>query len=632
MTFRFSQARLQGRARSTFAPARLRPVSAALALACSLPALGQTAPAPVPVPAPAATLPDTVVTATRVATRASELTSEVVVVEREAIERSAGRTLPEVLARTAGLQMTSNGGRGKASSIFIRGAESRHTLLLIDGVRYGSATSGTPAWDSIPVEMIERIEVLKGPGSAMYGADAAGGVVQIFTRRGVTGLRPYASASLGSKGFREIGAGLQGGQGALGYALGVSQVSDDGFSATNPQVPFGNYNPDRDGFRQKSLTGSLDWQLTTDWKLTSGLIVSDGTSQFDDGPGVDTRNSVRSNVARVGVQGLVAPHWTTRLNFQHSVDRSNALVSASAFNVPGLFQTTQDQWTWQNDVRTSVGTVVAGVESLEQKVDSSTAYTVNQRRINGVFAGLNGAAGAHSWQFNARRDDNSQFGGSTTGYAGYGYQFSHQWRAHAGYGTSFVAPSFNQLYFPGFSNPLLLPEEGKNLELGVDWTVDNHHVKLVRFDNRIRGFITSGRAPVNLPRARIDGWTLGYDGSFDAVTLRAAVDTLDPRNELTGKQLPRRAKSQITLGADYRVGAWSLGGSVLKVGQRFDDAANTKPLAGYTTVDLYADYALARDWTVQAKLNNVADRAYETALGYNQPGRQFIVTVRYAPK
>ena len=572
------------------------------------------------------------VTATRVATRASELTSEVVVVEREAIERSAGRTLPEVLARTAGLQMTSNGGRGKASSIFIRGAESRHTLLLIDGVRYGSATSGTPAWDSIPVEMIERIEVLKGPGSAMYGADAAGGVVQIFTRRGVTGLRPYASASLGSKGFREIGAGLQGGQGALGYALGVSQVSDDGFSATNPQVPFGNYNPDRDGFRQKSLTGSLDWQLTTDWKLTSGLIVSDGTSQFDDGPGVDTRNSVRSNVARVGVQGLVAPHWTTRLNFQHSVDRSNALVSASAFNVPGLFQTTQVQWTWQNDVRTSVGTVVAGVESLEQKVDSSTAYTVNQRRINGVFAGLNGAAGAHSWQLNARRDDNSQFGGSTTGYAGYGYQFSHQWRAHAGYGTSFVAPSFNQLYFPGFSNPLLLPEEGKNLELGVDWTVDNHHVKLVRFDNRIRGFITSGRAPVNLPRARIDGWTLGYDGSFDAVTLRAAVDTLDPRNELTGKQLPRRAKSQITLGADYRVGAWSLGGSVLKVGQRFDDAANTKPLAGYTTVDLYADYALARDWTVQAKLNNVADRAYETALGYNQPGRQFIVTVRYAPK
>src|SRR5690606_3364867 len=121
-------------------------------------------------------------------------------------------------------------------------------------------------------------------------------------------------------------------------------------------------------------------------------------------------------------------------------------------------------------------------------------------------------------------------------------------------------------------------------------------------------------------------------GSFDAVTLRAAVDALDPRNELNGKQLPRRAKSQITLGADYRVGAWSLGGTLLSVGKRYDDAANRVSLAGYTTFDLYADYALARDWALQAKLNNVTDRAYETGRGYNQPGRQFFVTLRYAPQ
>lgn len=166
----------------------------------------------------------------------------------------------------------------------------------------------------------------------------------------------------------------------------------------------------------------------------------------------------------------------------------------------------------------------------------------------------------------------------------------------------------------------------------MDWTLDNHHVKLIRFDNKIRGFITSGKAPVNLPRARIDGWTLGYDGSFNALTLRAAVDALDPRNELNGKQLPRRAKSQITLGADYRVGAWSFGGTLLKMGKRFEDAPNTKTLAGYTTLDLQADYVLSRDWALQAKLNNVSDRAYETALGYNQPGRQFFVTLRYTPQ
>ncbi len=577
-------------------------------------------------------LQDTVVTATRVATRADELTSEVVVVDRDAIERSAGRTLPEVLARTASVQITSNGGYGKASGVFIRGVEARHTVLLIDGVRYGSATLGTPAWDNIPLEMIERIEVLKGPASALYGADAAGGVVQIFTRRGVEGMFPYASTTMGGDKYREVSAGLRGGQGDVTYALGVSNVHDGGFSATNEKVLFGNYNPDRDGFSQKSLNASLDWRLNADWKLNAGTLYSDGTNHFDDGPGVDTRTVMRSNIVRAGVEGRLASNWTTRLNYNYGVDRSNALASAKAFNIPGLFQTTQDQWSWQNDVLTPVGTVVAGIESLRQKVDSSTAYSVTQRRINGVFAGLSGTAGPHSWQVNVRHDDNSQFGGSNTGYAGYGYQFNRQWRAHAGYGTSFVAPSFNQLYWPDYGNPLLEPEKGKNLELGLDWTQDNHHVKLVRFDNKIRGFITSGKAPANLPRARIDGWTLGYDGSFDALTLRAAVDALDPRNELTGKQLPRRAKSQVTFGADYRVGAWSLGGTLLSVGKRYDEVVNKTTLAGYTTLDVHADYALSRDWTVQAKLNNVNDRKYETALGYNQPGRQFFVTLRYAPK
>ena len=619
--------------RRAAAPACLRPAVLTLALACALPVLAQQAgPVLLAQNTNALVLSETVVTATRVATRADELTSEVVVVDREAIERSAGRTLPEVLARTASVQIASNGGRGKTSSVFIRGTEARHTILLIDGVRYGTATAGTPAWDNIPVDMIERIEVLKGPASALYGADAAGGVVQIFTRKGAKGLHPYASATLGSGSYRELSAGLRGGQDNLTYALGVSHVSEKGFSSTNPGVPFGNYNPDRDGLNQKSLTASLDWQFAQGWKLNTGMLYSDGTNHFDDGPGVDTRSAMRSNIARVGVEGRLASNWTTRLSYNHSVDRNDALASAIPSNIPGLFQTTQDQWTWQNDVVTPIGTVVAGVDSLQQKVDSSTAYSVTQRRINGVFAGLNGVAGAHSWQLNARRDDNSQFGGSSTGYAGYGYQINSQWRAHAGYGTSFVAPSFNQLYWPDYGNLLLQPEEGKNLELGLDWTQGNHHAKLIRFDNKIRGFITSGNLPVNLPRARIDGWTLGYDGTFDALTLRAAADALDPRNELTGKQLPRRAKSQITLGADYRVGAWNFGGTLLSVGKRFDDVGNTKPLARYTTLDLQAQYALARNWAVQAKLNNVSDRAYETTQGYNQPGRQFFVTLRYTPQ
>ena len=605
-----------------FPSARLAVLPLAVAAAFPMGAVAQTA----------ADLPETVVTATRLATRADELTSEVVVVDRETIERSGGRTLPEVLARTASVQMAANGGPGTTSSVFIRGTESRHAVLLIDGVRYGSATSGAPAWENIPLEMIERIEVLKGPASALYGADAAGGVVQIFTRRGTQGFAPSASITLGSKRYSQVAAGLRGGQGDVAYALGVSHTDDRSFSATNPQVPFGNYNPDRDPFRQSALNASVDWKLGSDWTLSAGAVYSDGTTHFDDGPGANTKSALRTTVLRAGAQGRITPDWTTRLNYNQGTDRSNALVSANPWNLPGLFETQQEQWSWQNDISTPVGMVVAGAESLQQKVDSSTAYVVTRRRINAVFAGLNGSASGHSWQLNARRDDNSQFGGSSTGYAGYGYQFNSQWRAHAGYGTSFVAPSFNQLYWPNYGNPLLQPEEGKNTEIGLDWTLDGHHVKLIRFDNKIRGFITSGVAPVNVPRARVEGWTLGYDGSLGPLAVRAALDSLDPRNEVTGKQLQRRAKTQITLGADYGVGPWRMGASLLKVGRRFDDAANKVELASYTTVDLYADYALAPDWSLQAKLSNAGDRVYETAKGYNQPGRAFYVTLRYAPK
>ena len=202
-----------------------------------------------------------------------------------------------------------------------------------------------------------------------------------------------------------------------------------------------------------------------------------------------------------------------------------------------------------------------GLERREQKVSATTAYAVTQRTINAVFGGINGNYGAHSWQFNLRRDSNSQFGDSDTGFVGYGFRITPAWRVHASHGTSFVAPSFNQLYFPGFGNPALQPERGKNTDVGVTWAANGQEVKLVRYDNKIRGFMTNTTLPVNIPRARIDGWTLGYEGAFDALALRASVDVLDPRNELNGRQLPRRAKQQLTAGADYTMGAWRFGGS-----------------------------------------------------------------------
>lgn len=598
----------------------LRLAALPLALASAFPSHAQTQ------------LKETVVTATRYESRADAILSDVVVISREDIERSTGRTLTEMISRQAGVQMAANGGLGKASSIFIRGTESRHVLLLVDGVRFGSATLGQANFDNIPLESIERIEVLKGPASALYGSDAVGGVIQIFTRKGATGFNPYASVTLGSEARREGTVGLRGGAGDVSYGLGLQKTREKGFSATNSAVAFGVFNPDRDGFSQDALNASLDWRFVPGWKADARVLYADGVNHYDSGPGAfDTRANVQSRVAALGVEGQLLANWKSRLALSRSDDNSTNLEGGA----PTRFNTEQDQWTWQNEIATSVGKVLAGYERLKQKVDSTTAFAVNERSVDSWFAGVNGAAGPHSWQLNARRDHNSQFGDANTGFAAYGFKFNPNWRAHASYGTSFKAPTFNQLFFVSSfftGNPTTQPERGRNTELGLSYTAGVHELKLLRFDNRIRGFITTDPVVANVPRARIEGWTLGYEGQAGAFSLHAALDLLDARNELNGLKLARRADQQLTAGVDYAVGAWRLGASLLAVSDRFDNAANTTRLGGFATTDLYANYAVSKDWSVQARLNNLADKQYETAKGFNQPGRAVFVTLRYQPK
>jgi vitamin B12 transporter len=568
-----------------------------------------------------------VITATRTESRADEVLSDVTVITREDIEKGTGRTVAELLARVAGVQMSSNGGLGKSSSIFIRGTESRHVLLLVDGVRVGSATTGTPNFDNIPLESIERIEVLKGPASALYGSDAIGGVIQVFTRQGREGFFPYASATVGSAGRREVSTGLSGGGKAVSYSLGVQTLREKGFSSTNSVAS--SHNADRDGFSQDSVNAAADWRFAPSWKLDTRLFYADGVNNYDSGSGsYDTHADVQAQSYGMGLEGRLLSNWKSRLAYGGSDDKSTNYTGST----PSRFDTHQDQWSWLNEIGTPLGLVLAGLERVEQHVSGTTAYTVNQRATDSVFAGLNGDAAGHSWQLNVRRDDNSQFGDATTGFAGYGYRLARDLRAHVSYGTSFKAPTFNNLYFPISGNATTQPEEGRNREAGLAYTPGTQAYQAVYFDNRIKGFITTQPAVANIPRVRIQGWTLSYNGQFDALDLRATLDLLDARNEVTGKKLRRRADEQLTLGADHRAGAWKYGATVLAASERYDNDANTVELPGYATLDLHVDYTLTPDWSVQARLNNLGDKEYQTADGYNQQGRAGYLTLRWAPR
>lgn len=569
-----------------------------------------------------------VITATRTESRADEVLSDVTIITREDIEKGTGRTVAELLARVAGVQMSANGGLGKNSSIFIRGTESRHVLLLVDGMRMGSATAGQANFDNIPLESIERIEVLKGPASALYGSDAIGGVIQIFTRQGREGFSPHASATVGSAGRREVSTGLSGGAGELSYSLGVQTLREEGFSSTSSSVG-SSHNADRDGFSQDSVNVSADWRFAPGWKFDTRLLYADGVNNYDSGSGsYDTHADVQAQSYGMGLEGRLLPNWKSRFAYGGSDDKSTNHTGSA----PTRFDTHQDQWSWLNEIGSPLGLLLLGMERLEQQVSGTTAYTVDQRATDSVFAGLNGEVGAHAWQLNVRRDDNSQFGDATTGFAGYGYRLTSQLRAHVSYGTSFKAPSFNQLYYPGFGNTTTQPEEGRNREVGLAYTPGTQAYQAVYFDNRIKGFITTQPAVANIPRARIQGWTLSYNGQFDALDLRATLDLLDARNEVTGKKLRRRADEQLVLGAGYRAGAWKYGTTVLAASERYDNDANTIELSGYTTLDLHVDYALNPDWSVQARLNNLGDKVYQTADGYNQQGRAGYLTLRWAPR
>jgi vitamin B12 transporter len=462
-----------------------------------------------------------------------------------------------------------------------------------------------------------------------------GGVIQVFTRSAAQGLSGNAKAVLGSHDYAQAAGGVAFGDSRFNAAAQVQHVDAKGVSATNAKVPFGSYNPDRDGFRQTGGSLRLGWQPLAGWSVTALALQAHGVSGVDDGQPGDARAGLDNRITSLVVRGQALPGWTTRVSVAASVDAYDTLSSASAFATLGAIQSQIRQFAWENSVATPVGTALVLLDRQQETVSRPGApFAVSDRHIDGVALGLNGAAAGHVWQGSLRRDRNSQFGGKTSGALGYGYAVLPTLRLGASVAQSYVAPSFNQLYFPGFGTPTLLPEEGRHAELNLRWTLGEHAVKVATFRNRYVGYITSGPAPVNLPLARLNGVTLAYEGQWRDLALTASYDHVDPRNATegnanNGKLLQRRAQDAARLGADWAAGAFSAGATLIAFSHRYDNTANTVRLAGYATLDLRAEYALSRELKLGLKLNNLGDQRYETALGYDQPGRELFVSLRY---
>lgn len=590
------------------------------------------------------TLETVVVTTTRTPVPQADVIGDVRVIDRETIEQSAGLTVSEILRQHGGVQITSNGGLGNSSSVFIRGTNATHVLLLIDGVRYGSATLGQPNWDNLPLAAIERIEVLRGPAASLYGSDAVGGVVQIFTKRGKAGeFSPYASTTVGSYGRVEVSAGVSGGSEQARFALGGSRLRESGFSATNPQVQFNNFNPDKDGFEQQSLNGQLQFQLASDLELSGNIMVASGENQFDSslngGPNFDARGLTTTRT--MGLQ--LSKNWGEGHETRVAWGRADDLTRNIYRTATTVFDTEREIWSLQHNWGTSLGQLMLGADHSKDRISSTTPFDVKQRSIQGFFAGLQGRHEAHRWQANVRRDKNSQFGGSTTGSLGYGFEFVPNWSVFWSSANSFRSPSFNDLYWPNGGNPRLNPERGFANEIGLNFERESTQFKLTIFETRLTNMIAwapigpgGSWIPSNVDKARIAGQSFQMQTVYSDWKFGGHLELLDARNKTSGanfnKRLNRRADQQLTMSAERAVEQWWLGAHVLAVSRRYDDVANNRRLGGFGTLGLSAERPLGNDWRLNVRLNNVGNKTYETVYGYNQPGRSIYATLNWRPQ
>ena len=589
----------------------------------------------------AAVQPTVEVTASRVAETADADLADVSIITRADIDRSGAPDLLELLRLEAGVDVTRTGGAGAQTSVFLRGTNSNHVLVLIDGVRVASSNTGAFAFENLPLDAVERIEIVRGPRASYWGSDAIGGVIQVFTRK-LDGARLAASYGSYQSADGSAGYGAQANAGGFSALIGARHVG--GFSATNPDIcsspndPYCIYNPDDNGFQNHNavVNGSDRFGAQT---LSASLFRSIGTQNFDNGP-VDGISHTLDQAAAVNLDGALSDVWLNHL----SVGTSREDLDTPAF--ASSYRSTREQAAWTNDVALSATQhLIAGVDYVHDHGISSdysgfgAPYDV-ARDNAGAFAGWRAGDVAFDGEIAGRYDHYDGFGSAFSGSAALGWKPADAWRLTASYGTAFRAPTLNELYSPGYGgyyagNPDLDPERSRTAEIGVDWRLDAaNRLDAHAFSTRIHDLIDFSGGDtfqaINVDHAAIDGLELIHGWRDGAWSLDTTATLQNPRDEDSGQQLLRRPKQKLSSVLEYGIGQHgSLGVEFFASGPRKDVGDYTLP--GYALVNLRAGYDLGPTWRVSLRLENAFDRDYELAHGYGTPGRSAYVEVAWQP-
>ena len=593
-----------------------------------------------------------VVTETRIPTTISESLSAVSVLDREDIERYQSSELFDLMSRVPSVSFVRNGGRGTPTALSLRGNQGDHSLFMVDGVRVGSATLGSTTLGLLNTNSVERIEIVRGPKSNLYGADAIGGVVNIFTRQIAEPKSLQLKTSFGSNNTTEntLSGGFKNDRHSITAV--VNTLNTDGIDNTESTV---GVHGDKDAHRNSSIALNYQYQINDNasWKVVYNQNNTE--TEYDSDCSVGSwpnSTSVECNIytdAEITSLASVweitmSGNWQSTLQLGRSSDKAMELadnIDLSTTNNGGEFNTTKTEATWFNYVQLpELGALTMGLDYQHDKVDSAISYDQTTRENKAAFVQYEVELGPVDTNWGLRYDDNEQFGDHTTVSFLAGTDLTDNLRLVGSFGQGFKAPTFNDLYYPGFGNANFVPEESKNFEIGLNASLGETFATVALFNNKVRNLIQYNSATWmtdQTAEVEISGIEFGVDTEIAGWAVGVSGTLMDPENKANGKLLRRRAERSISFDADYDFGDFGMGFSLRSESHRFDDAANLTRLGGYTTAALRAHYHFNDEWSFRAKVDNLTDKQYTSALDFSLGryialGREFMLTIDYTPR
>jgi vitamin B12 transporter len=583
-------------------------------------------------------LDETIVTATRTPRPVDSIGTPVVVISRSDIERSLATDVSEILQQQAGLEISRNGGPGQTTTLFTRGTESNHTVVLVDGVRMNPGTIGGAALQSIAPESIERIEIVKGPGSSLYGTDAIGGVVQLFTR-GAQRTGASGGATFGSDDTQQLfgDAAWAGERVKLGVGGGYTEsagmpafVDDDldrGYRDVTARV-----------FGEVAASDALKFRARG-WNSSGRTAYSNQT--FGDPPYAAVSQDFENCVYSLETEYRRDDGFGVRASVARVIDDIEQLqpgFGPSEFDYARTRRVTGEA---QLDLaRIGTHSLSFGVAHVDERARAQSFGTV-------IDQGTMVEQGFMQDQFELGRlesrlavgyVDHETFGGETTWNADFGVELGKGTRVTLSGGKAFRAPDSTDRFGYG-GNAQLKPEISEQLELTLRQKVGAHQQAWISaFENRIDDLINFVFDPVtfdgrneNVDRARIKGVELGYQFTGRAWRARTELTLQDPRNEITGERLLRRSREALVLAVSRDVGPLDLGIDLQAYGNRKDTSfPSTVTLDSYQLLNATARYRVNDALSVQARLENAFDEDYTLVQGYRTEGRSYTIGVRYS--